>query len=708
MSSLNELPEPPPDEEVLAELESISPSQLPCILRLTGKRRLRVLRRNGPVWIVDHEIGEVAVRTETLLPIFEAVEPWRDGPIAGEIGLDKDVPASPSPAGSPNGPPPERAAKAATLPPGQARPTQPAPGPQEDPAAFIRKIEPSRKLLRQIAGGMFANRRSGMMLQLAIAALVSNILGFAMPVFTMAVYDRVIPHNAQSTLVALTIGIALVFTIDLVLRMTRARLQDAVGLGVNLEMQAALYARMTRAELSGAQRSSGPLTAAFQSVEGLCLTMPTLAVGLLIDLPFVALTLMYISYIGGWVVAGPIVAIGLIAAVGLIAHIASRGATRSSAAFAAQRLGTIDETAAAMEQVKTLGAARVFDRIWLRLVDGASYHGHRSRMSAAYAQQITAIVAQGTTVACLVIGSGLIASGDMTMGALVATSILVNRTIQPVTMVMAGLLRLMAISENAEAAKALADSPEERAADDTGAHPRLGGAIKMKSVTFCYPGSDTPVLRDFSLDIKAGERVAIIGRIGCGKSTIARLMPRLFTAEEGAMYLDGQDIRQFAPDFLRSQISYMSQDLDLFDDSVFENIRVGMEDVTEEQFARAVQASGAHDFVARRPEGYSLRVGPRGRKLSGGERQAIALARALVRDAPVLVLDEPTASMDNQLERSLIERLKPLVEGRTLILCTHRAPALALVDRVIWLDNGKIVADGSPQDVVNKTVSSSG
>ncbi len=710
---------PSVDDETLAALEAISPSRFPCILRLSGGRCVRALRRNGPVWILDHEIGEVAVRTETLLPLFEGVEPWRDEPVPGEIGLaepfDADRPAGPAPT--------DRQGQAdgdAKKPEPEPEPPTPAaerrarvaldpdePEPEEDPSAFIRRIVPSHRPLRQVFGRLARGGRAGLLVQLSVAAAISSLLGFALPLFTMAIYDRVVPHNAQTTLIALTSGIVLVMAIDLVLRFVRARLSDAIGLGVNLEMQAALYARLTRTELAGAQRGSGSLTAAFQSVEALALAMPALVVGLFIDLPFVALTLLYISIIGGWVVAGPLCAIGAIVLVGLIAHVASRGPTRSAAMFSAQRLGVIDETAAAMEQVKTLGAAGIFDRIWLRLVDGAGYHGHRSRMSAAYAQQTTAIVAQGATVATLVIGVGLIAGGEMTMGALVACSILVGRTIQPVTAVMAGLLRVAAVAENTEAAKALAEADQERAGDDTAVHAHLSGAIEIRNLSFAYPGGPTPVLKDISLSIEPGERIVVIGRIGCGKSTLARMIPRLFTAQEGAVYLDGRDIRQFDPDRLRAQVGYMAQDLDLFDDTVFENIRVGLPRVTDEAFSAAVHASGVHDFISRRAEGYGLRVGPRGRKLSGGERQAVTLARALVRDAPILVLDEPTAAMDNQLERTLIERLRPVVEGRTLILATHRAPALALATRVVWLEDGAVVADGPPSEILDKVVSRS-
>lgn len=592
----------------------------------------------------------------------------------------------------------------------QPSPTRPETGTTPEPVkasaenACLKSARPDLggRIVPLVARQVGRNGRGGMMLQLCLAALVSNALGFALPLFTMAVYDRVIPHGAFETLWAFTIGLAIVFLIDLVLRMTRVRLTEAVGLGANHEIQDALFHRLTQAELSDAPKSSGPLTAAFQSVEALCLTMPMLTVGLLIDIPFVIATLLYIGYVGGPIVLAPIAAIVLIVLLGVTAHLASRGATATAAALSSQRLAMVEETAGSLEAVKAASAGVVFQGIWRRLVDAASYHGHRSRMAGAYAQQGTAILAQASTVGCLVIGVSLITAGEITVGTLVAVTILVGRTIQPVTAVVAGLMRCAAVAESAASAERLAQIPAEGAGDETARAVRLTGAIDFERVSFTYPDTASPVLHDLSLSIRAGERVAVIGKIGCGKSSAARLIPRLYTADEGAIRLDGRDIRQFDPDILRREIAYMAQDVDLFDDTVYENICLGLDPVDPDRMAAAVHASGVHDFIARKPEGYSLRVGSRGRRLSGGERQAVALARTLMRDAPMLVLDEPTAAMDSQLERSVIERLKPMVDGKTLILATHRAPTLALVERVIWLEDGRIIADGPPGEVVAK------
>ncbi|HHK75155.1 MAG TPA: ATP-binding cassette domain-containing protein [Rhizobiales bacterium] len=229
------------------------------------------------------------------------------------------------------------------------------------------------------------------------------------------------------------------------------------------------------------------------------------------------------------------------------------------------------------------------------------------------------------------------------------------------------------------------------------------GRIDCRNIEFTYPDDPSPVLKGINLTIEPGEKVGVIGRIGCGKSTFIRLVPRFYEATSGAMLLDGHDIRQYSPQRLRRHVGYMPQDYSLFNDTLRENICLGMDDVSEPAFEKAVSIAGVKAFAARHPNGFGMQVGPGGERLSGGERQAVVLARTLLRDPAILILDEPTSAMDNTLERRLLENLRPEIEGRTLILATHRAPLLALVDRIIWLDGGRVIADG-PRDEVLKSL----
>jgi ATP-binding cassette, subfamily C, bacterial LapB len=262
------------------------------------------------------------------------------------------------------------------------------------------------------------------------------------------------------------------------------------------------------------------------------------------------------------------------------------------------------------------------------------------------------------------------------------------------------LVRGLQLLRSTEAIGAINAAPVETAGDSgrTAALP-FTGSLALGNVSFGYGDAAQKVLRDISFSIEPGERVGLIGRIGCGKSTLLKLLPRQLDPTAGSLLVDGHDIRQYEPALLRRHMALMPQDSVLFDMSLRDNLRFGLTSVSEAAFERAVQVAGVHDFASRHPEGYGMAVGPRGERLSGGERASVALARTLLREPQLLLLDEPTASMDNELERRVVARLQDWLGSRTLILATHRAPLLALVDRVIWLEAGRVIADG-PRDAV--------
>jgi ATP-binding cassette subfamily C protein LapB len=314
--------------------------------------------------------------------------------------------------------------------------------------------------------------------------------------------------------------------------------------------------------------------------------------------------------------------------------------------------------------------------------------------------QISSAIIQLNTVLSLVIGVLMISEGAMTVGALVAAVMLSGRGVSPLIALTNNLVRAASLREPLNLAAKLVALPPEEAGDTQRSAIKLRGDVALSGVTFRYAQSSAPSLKDLTIAIAAGEKVGIIGRIGCGKSTFVKMIPRLHLPETGGILIDGHDVRQYDPELLRRQVSYMPQDCDLFDSNIRDNIIKGLESVDEALFDMAVTVSGVKDIVAAHPAGYDLKVGKFGRRLSGGERQAVCLARALVRPAPILVLDEPTSAMDGQMERAVIERMRGVIGTKTLIAATHRTPMLSLVDRVIWLDNGKVIADGPTKDVI--------
>jgi ATP-binding cassette, subfamily C, bacterial LapB len=328
---------------------------------------------------------------------------------------------------------------------------------------------------------------------------------------------------------------------------------------------------------------------------------------------------------------------------------------------------------------------------------------HDVRVSMGMASQASAALSQMLIVGVLIVGVLSIGAGSATMGALSAASLLVGRAISPIAQFISFLMRFTQMNASGSVLAKLMRLAPERAGDSARSERSpLRGDFSLRNVSFTYPGEAVSALLDISLNIKVGDRIGIIGSVGCGKSTLLRLLIRLYDPTAGAISIDQYDIRQFDPRALRRIVGFMKQDTVLFDDTLQANITVGLSDIDRDDFQRAVTMSGVADMMARHPQGFSMRVGPRGEKLSGGERQSVALARALLNNPKVLILDEPTAAMDSTLELRVIENLRSFILGRTAIFATHRAPLLQLVDRIVWIEGGKVMMDGTREEVLSR------
>ncbi len=540
--------------------------------------------------------------------------------------------------------------------------------------------------------------------QLALAAGLSNMFLVLLPLFIMAVYDRVIPHLAMETLWALAMGVGIALLLDLAVRVVRLKLLDAISLSTSNALQTRLYSRLVRLQLCHAPRTAGGLASAVNELDGMCHTVPQLFVALLVDLPFFILLLVLLYFIGNAVVIGPIIGVSIIAAANMLGYFGSRHASSSIARLAHKKANMLIEAIGSIEVVKSTTSENSLLRKWERLIDSSSFSTHTGRMYNGFSGQFTIIISQATIVFTLILGVYQLREGNITVGALAAATLLVGRAISPVGNLINLLVRAFHFRHSSQSIQRINDAPVEKAGDNTSIPMKsFKGRIDFRNVDFTYPDEPAPVLKNINLTIEPGEKIGVIGRIGCGKSTLIRLIPRFYEASSGAVLLDGHDIRQYSPQRIRRHVGYMPQDYSLFNDTLRENICFGMDDVCVEDFERAVEIAGVKNFASRNPNGYGMQVGVGGERLSGGERQAVVMARTLLRDPEMLVLDEPTSAMDNTLERQLLEKLWPEIEGRTLILATHRAPLLALVDRIIWLDDGRVIADG-PRDEVLKSL----
>jgi ATP-binding cassette subfamily C protein LapB len=562
--------------------------------------------------------------------------------------------------------------------------------------------ETQQGVLRSAISIMMA-RYSGTLAQMMLAAIIGNTLLLALPIFSMSVYDRVVPHLAFETLWALTIGIGLALLADLAIRSVRLRLADAVAVGTALDLQATFYRRLMHAKIDQVPRHASTLSVGMREIEAVCAAVPALVLAFAVDLPFVVLATWLLFALGGIVALVPLGCGIVLVLLYAVTHFAGEAAARRGARLAREQSGLLHETVDSLEVVKASTAEEVMLTRWERLADQSAVENHQGRHWSAFAAHGAATVAQFAIVMSMVVSVYGISQGAMTLGAMSACTLIIGRMMPPIGQAVAILHKAWHLSHTLEAIDAVLRAPQEVAGDPTkpaGTVPH--GAIDLRGVAYTYPGAADATLTDIRLTIRPGEKVAIIGRVGSGKSTLIRLLMRMAEPSAGTVLIDGCDIRQVAPRALRRRFGFMRQDPALFDDTLRANLALGVEAASEQDLARAARIAGVHDFAARHPNGYGLRVGPRGERLSGGERQAVALARALIGDPRVLVLDEPTSAMDNTVEARIVADLKTFCEGRTLIVATHRAPLLALVDRIIWMEGGKVAADGPKAEILSR------
>jgi len=538
-------------------------------------------------------------------------------------------------------------------------------------------------------------------IQVALAAVFINLFAIASPLFTMNVYDRVVPNSAIETLWVLAIGILLVFLFDFILKTLRVYFVDTAGKKADILMGSRIFENIMQMQLSSRPLSSGGFANEVREFETLREFFSSATLVAMIDLPFVLLFLLIIYWIGGPVVYVPMLSIPLILGGAFLLHTPLTAWVRRTFREGAQKHSLLVEAISGLETIKSFGAEGRMQRNWERFVAESANSSKALKFFAALAMNYSALIQQMSYIFVVIVGVYLIAEGELTMGALIATSILSARALAPLAQMVSLLTRF---NHSMVALKALDDImnlPSERPRGKAFLHrPSLKGEIEYRNIDFSYPAQEDLALQKFSLKIKAGERLAFLGRIGSGKSTIERLTLGLYTPQKGSVIIDGTDIRQIDPADLRHNIGYVPQDIYLFFGSVRENITFGSRDVDEEDFMHAAEISGTLDFVRHHPQGFDMPVGEGGSMLSGGQRQAIAIARALVRNPSIFIMDEPTAMMDNASEARLTARLNEYLKDKTFILITHRVPLLRLVDRLVVLDSSRLIADGPKEKIM--------
>lgn len=543
----------------------------------------------------------------------------------------------------------------------------------------------------------------------AIAAVAINLLGLVGSLYSMNVYDRVVPNNAVETLWVLTIGVLVVNVFEFLLRTARAYFIDAAGKAADSAIAARLVEHILAMRLEARPQSTGALASNVRDYEALREFFTSATLVALIDLPFVA-----IFVVTTWMLAGPlawipIVAMPVVVLGGLAVQFPLARAVERNQAESAQKHSILVEAIEGLETIKVARGEGRTQRLWERAVAAGARSAMATRVLSTIAINFTALATSVASAMVIFIGVHLISAGQLTMGALIAASILTGRAMAPLAQISALAVRVNQSVASLGALQRLMAAPRERDAGESYvSRPSLRGQIELRDVSFAYPATAAkagvaaapqPTVSKASIFIGAGERVGIVGRVGSGKSTLARLITGLYQPGEGAVLVDGTDIRQIDPTELRGQIGYVPQDAHLVFGSIKDNILIGSPFADDEALLSAAVVAGVDDFAKSKPQGYDMQVGEQGRYLSGGQRSAVTIARALIADPPVLLLDEPTGAMDSTSEQRFKARLLEMLEGRTLVLITHRGSMLSLVDRLIVMDQGRVVADG-PRDKV--------
>ena len=534
-----------------------------------------------------------------------------------------------------------------------------------------------------------------------IAAILINIFVIFVPLFTMNVYDRVLPNKAIDTLWVLLSGIVFVLIFDFILKLIRAYFIEQAGKRADIRMSSKIFDQLLNIKLDSKPSSTGMFVSRLQSFESVREFFTTATITAFVDLPFVILFIFIIFYVGG-----PIgyISIGTMLIAILFSFFMQRPIKKNILNSAKEdqiKQTVLTETVTGLEIIKSVRAQNRMRTHWEKSISQTSYYGNKTHYLSQIVTYFVGLISQLSGVLIVAGGVLLASEGEMTMGAIIAAMMLNSRVIGPVSQIAGMIIRLDRTMLSLNNIDEIMKMPVEREQNQNYlSRPNLDGNIVFKDVNFSYKDQKFDVLKNINLTIKKGEKIGIIGKIGSGKSTLAKLLLNLYEPSKGSVLVDNTDIRQIDPVDLRRSIGYVPQEPFLFMGSIKDNITIGEQYATDEQILKASKISGVHDFLGKHESGYDLIVGERGEGLSGGERQSVTLARAILSDPNILVLDEPTNMMDELSENTFKKNLATIVKDKTVIIVTHKPSLLSIVDRLIVVEDGKVVADGPKEKII--------
>ena len=536
--------------------------------------------------------------------------------------------------------------------------------------------------------------------QVMIAAMVSNFLSLTTSLFTMTVYDRIIPNGAFESLIALSVGVVIALGFDFLIKSLRAKFIDIASKRADLEISRRLFDRILTLTPAEQRQKTGAMAGTIREFETLREFFNSSTLVILIDLPFVFFFIYVIYLIAGPLAYVPLLAVPLVMIVGLGIQPFLARITKGSVESGMNKQAVLVETLNGLETVTATGSGKLMKKRYEDALNNQSDSGNKIRALSMFIVNFAASVQQYAQVASIFFGVYLIIEGTITQGALIGAVILGGRTMSPLSQLANTLSRANgALTAYRNLDKLIGKRFNSAANLSPISRPSLDGEIEFKNVSYKFEGASQPVIKNLSFKIPAGQKVALVGKMGSGKSTLSRLIAGIYEPTEGAILIDGVDVRQIDQADIRKNIGIMLQDSWLFSGTIRENIQMGYNEYDDDHLLRVCKIAGVDDFVGSHPKGYDLEIKERGQGLSGGQRQTINLARSLLHDPNILLLDEPTSSMDQGSEKKVVEALKEVCVGKTMLIVTHRNPILTMVDRVFVLENGTIVADQTPQQL---------
>lgn len=534
-----------------------------------------------------------------------------------------------------------------------------------------------------------------------IAAILINIFVICVPLFTMNVYDRVLPNKAIDTLWILLIGIVFVLIFDFILKLMRAYFIEQAGKRADIRMSSKIFDQLLNIKLDSKPSSTGMFVSRLQSFESVREFFTTATITAFVDLPFVLFFVFLIFYIGGPLGYVSLATMFIAVSFAWFMQKPIKKTILNAAKEEQIKQTVLTETVTGLEIIKSVRAQNRMRTHWERSISQTSYYGNKSHYLSQIVNYFVGFISQLSGIVIVAGGVMLASEGTVTMGAIIAAMMLNGRVIGPVSQIVGMIIRLDRTMLSLNNIDEIMKMPVERQNNRKYlSRPELNGDIIFKDVNFAYKEQKFDVLKNINLTIKKGERVGIIGKIGSGKSTLAKILLNLYEPSKGSVLVDNTDIRQIDPVDLRRSIGHVPQEPFLFMGSIKDNITIGEQYATDEQILKASQIAGVHDFLGKHEKGYDLIVGERGEGLSGGERQSVTLARAILSNPNILLLDEPTNMMDELSENLFKKKLLNIIQDKTVIIITHKPSLLSLVDRLIVIEDGKIVADGPKEKII--------